>query len=92
MVWAFFVPPNLSVGKIDWLGKAQRVMRSSLAWKAGLVLPCKMAVYPDDGKTKIGLYVPTKMLPREMERHQELLKLAEEAEGSLQKVTDGLPE
>lgn len=31
------------------------------------------------------------MLPREMERHQELLKLAKEAEQSLKKVMDGLP-
>lgn len=59
--------------------------------KAGLVLPCKMAVYSDGGKTRVGLYLPTRMLPREMERHQELLKLAKEAEQSLKKVMDGLP-
>lgn len=35
--------------------------------------------------------LPTKMLPKEMERYRELLSLAQEAEGSLKKVMDGLP-
>lgn len=59
--------------------------------KAGLVLPCKMAIYSDGGETRVGLYLPTRMLPVEMEKREELMRLAEEAEGALKKVIDGLP-
>lgn len=59
--------------------------------KVGLVLPCKMAVYADEGKTNIGLYLPTRMLPAEIGGRQELMKLAEEAEAALKKIMDGLP-
>lgn len=40
---------------------------------------------------RIGLYLPTKMLPKEMEKYRELLTLAQEAEGSPKKVMEGLP-
>ena len=69
---------------------AEKALR--LNKKAGLVLPCKMAVFSDGGKTNVGLYLPTRMLPAEMARRSELLELATEAEGSLKRIMDSLPE
>lgn len=63
----------------------------SLNRRAGLVLPCKMIVYSEGPGTKVSLYLPTKMLPKELGGRKELTDLAEEAEGSLKKVIDGLP-
>lgn len=40
----------------------------------------------------ISLYLPTRMFPRGMANYQELQKLAEEAESSLEKVVDSLPD
>jgi len=57
--------------------------------QAGLVLPCKMAVYLDKGSTKIGLYLPTRQLPEELRNsYPELARIAEEAELSLRKVLE----
>lgn len=56
---------------------------------AGLVLPCKMAVYVENGSTKVGLYLPTRQLPEELKNdHPELRKLSEEAEASLKQVLE----
>jgi uncharacterized protein (DUF302 family) len=54
--------------------------------EAGLVLPCKMAVYADRGRTNVGLYLPTKQLPAELQGVPELKRLSEEAESSLKAV------
>lgn len=69
---------------------AERALK--LNKKAGLVLPCKMAVYSEGRSTKVSLYLPTSMFPREMAKYRELQKIAEEAELSLKKVVDALPE
>jgi uncharacterized protein (DUF302 family) len=55
----------------------------------GLVMPCKMSVYNDSGKTKISLYLPTKQLPQEL-RMPELEELAEKAEVSLKKIVENV--
>lgn len=53
---------------------------------AGLVLPCKMVVYDEGGKTNVGLYLPTKQLPDELRRIPELWANAKEAESSLKAI------
>jgi uncharacterized protein (DUF302 family) len=56
----------------------------------GLILPCKMAVYGEDGKTKVGLYLPTKQLPSDLSSNPELRKLSEQAEASLKQIFENV--
>lgn len=49
---------------------------------AGLVLPCKMVVYDEGQETYVGLYLPTKQLPEELQKVAVLRGIAEEAESS----------
>ncbi len=58
--------------------------------QAGLVLPCKMVVYVEGGKTNVGLYLPTKQLPEELRSVSDLRKLSEEAESSLKAILSSL--
>ncbi len=59
--------------------------------KAGLVLPCKIAVYSEGGATIVSLYLPTKQLPNELtEAYPELRNLAQNVESSLRRVIEGL--
>ncbi|MFZ3382587.1 MAG: DUF302 domain-containing protein [Candidatus Methanoperedens sp.] len=57
---------------------------------AGLILPCKIAVYSDKGKTKISLYKPTVALStaNSLTGYDKLSKLAIEAEAGLKKIID----
>lgn len=71
-------------------GLAERALK--LNKMAGLVIPCKMVVYSEGRSTKISLYLPTRMFPSEIAKYEELQKIAEEAEVSLKKVVDALPE
>lgn len=54
--------------------------------EVGLVLPCKMVVYDEGGKTNVGLYLPTEQLPEELRRIPELRARAEEAESALKAI------
>ena len=58
--------------------------------QAGLILPCKIIVYDDNGKTKVSLYKPTVALSTaaSLPGYDELAKLAIEAENGLKKVVD----
>lgn len=58
--------------------------------QAGLILPCKIVVYEDNGKTKVSLYKPTVALSTvsSLSGYDELAKLAMEAENGLKKVMD----
>ncbi len=58
--------------------------------QAGLILPCKIAVYSDKGKTKISLYRPTVQLSpaSSLSGFDKLRQLATEAEESLKKIID----
>lgn len=58
--------------------------------QAGLVLPCKIVVYSENGKTRISLYKPTVALRTagSLPGYDELNKLAIEAEAGLKKVID----
>lgn len=58
--------------------------------QAGLVLPCKIVVYSDKGKTKVSLYKPTVALSTasSLPGYDKLSKLANEAEEGLKKVID----
>lgn len=62
----------------------------SINKQAGLILPCKIAVYADKGKTRISLYKPTVALSTasSLSGYDKLNKLAAEAEESLKKVVD----
>lgn len=58
--------------------------------QAGLILPCKIAVYAEKGRTRISLYRPTVALStaRSLSGYDELKQLAMEAEEGLMKVID----
>ncbi len=62
----------------------------SINKQAGLILPCKIVVYDDNGKTKISLYKPTVALSTasSMTGYDKLSKLAIEAEDGLNKIID----
>lgn len=58
--------------------------------QAGLILPCKIIVYADKGKTKVSLYKPTVALSAasSLPGYDKLKQLAIEAEDGLKKVID----
>jgi len=58
--------------------------------QVGLILPCKIIVYSDKGKTKISLYKPSVALSTAstLAGYDKLSKLALEAEDGLKKVID----
>lgn len=58
--------------------------------QAGLILPCKIVVYSEKGKTKVSLYKPTVALgtASSLPGYDKLSKLAIEAEAGLKKVID----
>ncbi len=62
----------------------------SINKQAGLILPCKIAVYDDNGKTKVSLYKPTAALSAasSLAGYDKLSKLAIEAENGLAKIID----
>ena len=62
----------------------------SINKQAGLVLPCKIIVYSDKGKTKVSLYKPTVALSTasSLSGYDRLSKLAIEAEEGLKKIID----
>ncbi|NJD54040.1 MAG: DUF302 domain-containing protein [Candidatus Methanoperedens sp.] len=62
----------------------------SINKQAGLILPCKIVVYSDKGKTKVSLYKPTVALSTasSLSGYDKLSKLAIEAEEGLKKVID----
>ncbi|MDD5615196.1 MAG: DUF302 domain-containing protein [Candidatus Methanoperedens sp.] len=58
--------------------------------QAGLILPCKIVVYADKGKTKVSLYRPTVALSTasSLPGYDKLKILANEAEDALKKIID----
>ena len=62
----------------------------SINKQAGLILPCKIIVYSDKGKTKVSLYKPTVALSTasSLSGYDKLSKLAIEAEEGLKKIID----
>ncbi len=62
----------------------------SINKQAGLILPCKIVVYDENGKTRISLYKPTVALSTasSLAGYDKLSKLAIEAEESLKKIID----
>ena len=62
----------------------------SINKQAGLILPCKIIVYSDKGKTKVSLYKPTVALSTAspLSGYDKLSKLAIEAEEGLKKIID----
>lgn len=62
----------------------------SINKQAGLILPCKIVVYDENGKTRISLYKPTIALSTasSIAGYDKLSKLAIEAEESLKKIID----
>lgn len=62
----------------------------SINKQAGLILPCKIVVYSDKGRTKVSLYKPTIALSTasSLPGYDKLNKLAIEAENGLKKVLD----
>ncbi len=62
----------------------------SINKQVGLILPCKIVVYDDNGKTKVSLYKPTAALSTasSLAGYDRLSKLAIEAEDDLKKIID----
>lgn len=56
--------------------------------EVGLILPCKITVYEDAGKTQISLYRPTKAV--EALKFSDLNPLAQEVEGQLIDAIDAI--
>ena len=58
--------------------------------QAGLILPCKIVVYSDKGRTKVALYRPTVALSiaGSLPGYDKLSVLAVEAEEELKKIID----
>ena len=58
--------------------------------QAGLILPCKIVVYSDKGKTKVSLYRPTVALSTaiSLPGYEKLKGLAVESEDALKKIID----
>ncbi|CAI9390649.1 MULTISPECIES: DUF302 domain-containing protein [Bacillaceae] len=56
--------------------EAQRVLKENLL--VGYFLPCKMIVYTDQGKTKIGMPRPTALI--NLANNEEIKKLAQDIE------------
>ncbi len=58
--------------------------------QAGLILPCKIVVYAEGGKTKVSLYRPTVALSTasSLTGYDRLSRLAVEAEDALKKIVD----
>jgi len=58
--------------------------------QAGLILPCKVVVYSDKGRTKVSLYRPTVALSTagSLPGYDKLSVLAVEAEKELKKIID----
>ncbi len=62
----------------------------SINKQAGLILPCKIVVYTEKGRTKLSLYRPTVALSTasSLQGYDKLNKLAIEAEDGLKKIMD----
>ncbi len=62
----------------------------SINKQVGLILPCKIVVYADKGKTKVSLYKPTVALSTasSLPGYDKLKTLAVEAEDALKKIVD----
>lgn len=56
--------------------------------EVGLILPCKIVVYEDDGRTLISLYRPTKAI--EVLKFSDLNPLAQEVESELKLALDAI--
>ncbi len=58
--------------------------------QAGLILPCKIVVYAEKGKTKVSLYRPTIALSTasSLPGYDKLTLLASESEDALKKIID----
>jgi uncharacterized protein (DUF302 family) len=58
--------------------------------QAGMILPCKIIVYADKGKTKVSLYKPTVALSTasSLPGYDKLKRLAVDTENGLKKVID----
>jgi len=62
----------------------------SINKQAGLILPCKIVVYADKGRTKVSLYKPTVALSTasSLPGYDKLRVLAIESEDGLKKIVD----
>lgn len=58
--------------------------------QVGMILPCKIIVYSDKGKTRVSLYKPTVALStaNSLSGYENLSKLAIEAEDGLKRIID----
>ena len=65
--------------------QAARVM--SIDMQLNMALPCRISVYTEAGKTKIGLIKPVPMLSA-LSDNPELLEIAKEVEGQLIQMID----
>jgi len=65
--------------------QAAKVMSADM--RLNMALPCRISVFTDEGKTKIGLILPTKMLSA-LSREPSLVQVAEEVEKKTIQMVD----
>lgn len=66
-------------------GQAAKVLASDM--RLNMVLPCRVSVFTENGKTKIGLIRPVQMLSA-LSRDAALVKVAEEVEEKIIRMVD----
>ncbi len=65
--------------------QATKVLNSDMS--LNMVLPCRISVYTEKGRTKIGFVMPTQMLAA-LSKDEELAQTAEEVEEEMIKILD----
>jgi len=95
VLWELDVPSKLKEKGVEYAGpfrilevcnplKAKGVLEANL--RAGYFLPCKVVVYTEEGKTKIGMPRPTVLIG--LLGDESLRKVAEEVEADLAAAMD----
>jgi uncharacterized protein (DUF302 family) len=76
---------NRKVFEVCNLGQAGKVLGTDM--RLNISLPCRISVYTEQGKTKIGMIKPVPMLAA-LSQDASLVKVAQEAEAKTRKIID----
>ena len=76
---------NCKVFEVCNPGQASKVLSTDM--RLNMALPCRISVYTEQGKTKIGMIKPVPMLAA-LSQDASLVKVAQEVEASTRKMID----
>ena len=76
---------NCKVFEVCNPGQANKVLSTDM--RLNMALPCRISVYTEQGKTKIGMIKPVPMLAA-LSQDASLVKVAQEVEASTRKMID----